>query len=608
MITEITTSIIAGLVERALAAYAKSTASGRRVSKAGRDEAARALASHLEMVRKWSSEIAFRDLLRAKDLGKSFVELDLTVGAGHRTARAREREFRVTDLRAIPGNFIIFGNPGAGKTTSIKRIAAKELADGLRRTPILIRVREIKAGETLAHTLSGILGIALHDWVPSNVVVDTAEARRKHTRDLAGYLDALNALLLIDGLDEIDPLHQRELLREVEELVLHTTETKVLLTSRIGGVLVHLDKVQPVTIQPLTEGQIRQFAIRWLGSAKAAPFIEQVRANPYAGTEVRPLNLAHLCAIYERTGSIPDKPRSVYRKIVRIYLSEWDEERGIKRASRYSTFTVDRKEDFLEAMAFKLTFQLGKTVFEERELEIMYAALREQFELPGPEASQVISELETHTGLLLLSSESAYEFAHKSLQEYLSASFIVRLPEVPPDTSERLANEFAIAAALSSSSSEYLLALMRQFGHLRPSIAYVTAFAQRLRVERVDFRRSMSLGAAMLCLYNSAYYMPPVQPARRRQPQRDVDIVNDLVMEDRPVAALVDFLGKSRFVPVSQEIARVVKDPATRAIDPEEILRSEVYYDRRLCELLSDHASDKLQRKLVKCLERGQPV
>ncbi len=49
----------------------------------------------------------------------------------------------------------------------------------------------------------------------------------------------------------------------------------------------------------------------------AVGFTEQIKKSPFADTAIRPLTIAHLCAIFERAGRIPDKPKTFYRKIVR---------------------------------------------------------------------------------------------------------------------------------------------------------------------------------------------------------------------------------------------------------------------------------------------------
>ena len=45
--------------------------------------------------------------------------------------------------------------------------------------------------------------------------------------------------------------------------------------------------------------------------------------------------------------------------------------------------------------------------------------------------ASVIAELESHTGLFIQSGFDQFEFAHKSLQEFLTAEYLVKLPSIP---------------------------------------------------------------------------------------------------------------------------------------------------------------------------------
>ena len=90
-----------------------------------------------------------------------------------------------------------------------------------------------------------------------------------------------------------------------------------------------------------------------------------------------PLTLAHLCAVFERSGSIPRKPRTLYRKAVRLALEDWDEQRSVKRWSGYADFEVDRKEDFLKAIAYELsTKKRGMASFGRADLKEAYLQIR----------------------------------------------------------------------------------------------------------------------------------------------------------------------------------------------------------------------------------------
>src|SRR3954447_10115796 len=98
-----------------------------------------------------------------------------------------------------------------------------------------------------------------------------------------------------------------------------------------------------------------------------------------------------------------------------------------------------------------------RSVYSKDDLISAYERIYDNFGLPSGEAAKVANELETHTGLFVQSGYDTFEFSHKSLQEYLTAEFIVRLPAVPSERRDllRLPNELAISTAISSRPSQY---------------------------------------------------------------------------------------------------------------------------------------------------------
>ena len=70
---------------------------------------------------------------------------------------------------------------------------------------------------------------------------------------------------------------------------------------------------------------------------------------------------------------------------------------------------MDRKFEFLCQLAYALTTSLQKTVFSNGELLGIYARIFQDYDLDKSEARQVVSELESHTGLLLQSGYEEYD-------------------------------------------------------------------------------------------------------------------------------------------------------------------------------------------------------
>ncbi len=304
-------------------------------------------------------------------------------------------------------------------------------------------------------------------------------------------LENFQPLILLDGLDEVShKLRRDSIVKGIRRLAMQLEKARIILTARTGEFTYHIEKMIAYEIAALSRDQIAKFAIAWLGASEAANFLSQVKDSPFADTAIKPLTLAHLCAIFERVHRIPEKPKSVYRKIVNLLLEDWDQQRSVQRVSAYSDFEVDRKADFLSDLAHSLTISNRTSTFSAGDLMHCYEEVCGNYGLPISQAQEVVNELETHTGLIVQTGTELFEFSHKSLQEYLTAVFIVGLPAIPTNMIELqvMPNELAIATALSSRPSEYFYALVTShFSRFKLSFHFVRTFINRLLIERPDF-------------------------------------------------------------------------------------------------------------------------
>lgn len=59
---------------------------------------------------------------------------------------------------------------------------------------------------------------------------------------------------------------------------------------------------------------------------------------------LRPLLMGHLCALFEQDGDIPQKPKDIYRRLLRLQIERWNLQNRIKRGgSNYAKWDVEKK-------------------------------------------------------------------------------------------------------------------------------------------------------------------------------------------------------------------------------------------------------------------------
>jgi predicted NACHT family NTPase len=267
------------------------------------DDIERALDFHLRNVKNWSSEISFSDLRSAKSTPEVFVPLDVFLHPRRRHVSKSEAtetmslegllKHTLTPKRVLPDtpashlparHLIILGQPGAGKTTSMKHLCHRllyeeEFLGDLINLPLLVRLQELnpraRASEiekvaeddSLLSLLQAIVGLRI-SYSP-DMGGDENRTTRRNLRDrvVIDFLDNMNALIVLDGFDEIIARSRKDVvISQIRVLATQLEQSCIILTSRTGEFNYHLDKMAQFELTPLSQSQIQTFCSRWLGT------------------------------------------------------------------------------------------------------------------------------------------------------------------------------------------------------------------------------------------------------------------------------------------------------------------------------------------------------
>ncbi|MGE0424772.1 MAG: NACHT domain-containing NTPase [Reyranellaceae bacterium] len=506
------------------------------------------LSRHLVRVHNWASTYNFLGLGLPKSSSSDTIQLRFhatprryrALGSQDQSS-SNEEEFLTTQHSVL-----LLGDPGAGKTTTLKRLALSLLGDGPRspfdifQFPLLLVLRDLPRRKFVCEEIADIFDIVYEKTLRPEVV--SRDESLLHLRSdyeirvegrtiedvLSDILNATKPLILVDGLDELDPSQRHSVEREIEALDSRLTNSRIILSCRSGDYSTNFHGFRLTEIAPLNDAEIKNIAELWLGDS--TEFIAALKRTPYSDIVDRPLLLSFILYLFISEGELPNQPAQIYRKVVYRLLNEWDEERRIKRASKYAHFDSDRKIDFLSELAYHLTYELKAKSFSGEIFRQAYKDIHSSFNLPSREYVQVAQEIETHTGIVVVTGIDRFEFSHLSIQEYLAANYICRSPH--PDLLKQYLSQYpapvAVACALSSNPSVFFSEMINR--HLgdkfrNPHDALRTetvenqlsfdlfgqgtannlrSFVSRLQIENPYFKVDQRFGDSLLCVF--AFY------------------------------------------------------------------------------------------------------
>jgi hypothetical protein len=470
-----------------------------------------ALRLHLQEVLNWAEGVQFFGMPAPRDTRATTVPLVLSgLPRKFRALNAEvpdDLECSEIDFLNDPSHAVLLGDPGAGKTTTIKRLVLQLLRPelgyevGSLTTPICLRLRSSSSSFPLHCLIARVFGIQYipspedSRLAPENVAPDVRDA-------VVSILNNGEFTVFLDGLDEIDPSKFSSVCSQIVEFGLQLANCKVIVSCRSGAYQNDLAGFSTLELKPLSNEQIAEVATHWLGSEEdAGKFRMQAESSGTRDLLDRPLYLAQLLAVFQNTGYLPQQPNYLARRIVLLMLEGWDSKRSIHRPSMYANFDAENKLDFLSCLAFELLID-SKLEFDNFALRVVYERIHNKFALPKNEAEKVANELEAHTGLIVESGYDKWTFSHLSLQEYLAANYIVRAPfdTTTCTISSSYPEVIAVAVALSSDPAEWFVSLVSDntmasgSQNLRDGFRFATRLAQ----EKPRFTISSILGACMM--------------------------------------------------------------------------------------------------------------
>ncbi len=334
---------------------------------------------------------------------------------------------------------VILGNPGAGKTTLLRYLATEHAGQGRGDgdVPVYVSLPELSRAverDERVELLKFVAACAANEGCPG-VEVPLREALEDDRR---------RCLVLLDGLDEVGNLQQKERLIEcIQSFLERYPRNRFAITSRIVGF-----ESAPWANQGFAtfrilgyrERQLRDFAEKWtkiLSQSEGKPakeVSERLHTAIFANRRVRalasnPLILTILILLSEsRGGMLPRRRVDLYEKVVDVFLDTWE---SSKRSSdRFDdTYSID-----LDAREFRWLLSDVSLAMQKAELTLaprwwladkVEEYLQQRLGFAREEAKdasdRIIRYLSERTGLVEERGPDLFGFSHRTLGEYFAS-------------------------------------------------------------------------------------------------------------------------------------------------------------------------------------------
>ena len=394
-----------------------------------------------------------------------------------------------SDFQQAEPFVILEGAPGQGKSTIAQyicqvhrmrflehqepaTIAPAHLASSLR-LPFKVELRDFATWLSGGNPFGTVIGGDSQDASPrslegflSALVRYESGGSAFNVSDLQATLRSSPALIVLDGLDEVAEIKQRQ--RVVEEISSTVARLnalaeslQVVVTSRptpfINSTVLPSDTFATYSLGSLTRPLITEYADRWLKSraidaadaSEVAQILNDKLDEPHLRDLARnPMQLAILLSLIHRRGiSLPDKRTALYDNYIEIFFDRESEKAPVVKENRDLLIRIHRYLAWVLQAGAEFNSELNSGMqrsgtslsgsIAEQDLIIL---LREFLERDGSDPALVeklFSGMVERVVAIVSRVEGTYEFDVQTLREYFAARHLYETAPYSPAGDER---------------------------------------------------------------------------------------------------------------------------------------------------------------------------
>lgn len=324
-------------------------------------------------------------------------------------------------------NIAIYGEAGAGKTTTLHMYAEK-----LYRTKqdgqIILFLPLNRITKKIGEIDQSLRGSFINQERPFEsllnafIIYKNLPASTENRKALILALrNSKKCTIIVDALDEAST-HAPWVIHALSELPVHISHAQVITSSRNCVKYIREIEFLGITLLPFTKQQLRKFISGWVGDNDQADklwqIIEQQKLYEVAKN---PLLATIICSLHTSNVTIPENEPELYWRKVELLCGLYDHHKGISRTKN--------EKSFLEACCIKLGYRFHRNEIRDTSIPEMNKFLISDFEgrYPVDKIESAIEDLIFSCNILIKQPGSeSYGFEHLRYQELLAAKEIER--------------------------------------------------------------------------------------------------------------------------------------------------------------------------------------
>ena len=324
-------------------------------------------------------------------------------------------------------NIAIYGEAGAGKTTTLHMYAEKlyqtQQAGQITLFLPLNRITK-KIGEIDQSTRASLIieekpfDSLLNAFLIYKSVPASTENRKALTLTLQ---NSKRCVVIVDALDEASS-HAPWVIQALSELPTHINHAQVITSSRNCVKYIREIEFLGITLLPFTKKQLANFINGWIGDReKAGSLLEIIEVKKLYEVAKNPLLATIICSLHSSNVPIPENEPELYWRKIELLCGLYDHHKGICR--------TQNEKSFLESCCIKLGYRFHRNEIRETSISEMNKFLISDFEnrYPSSKIASAIEDLIFSCNILIKQPSSEnYGFEHLRYQELLAAKEIER--------------------------------------------------------------------------------------------------------------------------------------------------------------------------------------